>query len=139
MSACTKCGLSSHAAASCPYAGTLGPSAWYKSLFGGSWLSGIDLGAAPMGPPRPTLASEVERQVAALTADLDFVGGEELPRPPADLSAYADAFAAAVAECEHENTNNISYGRQWLCDDCGKYLDRAAMQRARGNSYWYSW
>ena len=92
-----------------------------------------------LGPPRPALSDEVARQVGLLTADLDFVGGEELPRPPADLSSYADAFAAAVASCEHENTNNISYGRQWLCDDCGKYLDRAAMQRARGNSYWYSW
>ena len=82
----------------------------------------------------------VARQVGELTRDLDgWHGVAEMPAPPRDLTSYADARASAVKKCRHEDVNNISYGRQWLCTDCGKYLDRKAMREARGDIYWWSW
>lgn len=86
------------------------------------------------------LEAVVARQLGELTADLDgWHGATEMPRPPRDLTSYADAYASAVRKCKHEDVNNISYGRQWLCTDCGRYLDRKAMREARGDSYWWSW
>lgn len=104
-------------------------------------IIGPDVASEPQyGPPAPTLADCVERQVAALTADFEGVGGEELPRPPVDLTTYVDAFASAAANCRHENTREVMYGRQWNCLDCKRVLDRAAMRAARGGSSWmFGW
>ena len=77
------------------------------------------------------LADAVAEEVADLTADLDdFESKPELPAPPRDLTTYADALASARAKCEHKNFTNILYGREWQCDDCGKYLSKEDVRKS---------
>lgn len=85
----------------------------------------------------PRLRDVVGSQLFEMTKDLDdFEGRSELPTDDADLTTYADAFASAVRHCKHENTTNTLYMREWKCDDCGKYLDKAQMKRKNGGLGW---
>jgi hypothetical protein len=85
---------------------------------------------APLPVPKATkgLRDAVAEQIAALTADLDgFAGGEELPRPPADLTNYVEAFASAAKNCRHPNATDVLYGREWSCPDCHRVVGRDEM------------
>jgi hypothetical protein len=83
---------------------------------------------------KPSMREAIADQLGELTAGLDdFAGHDELPRPPRDLTTYADAFASAAAKCEHPDAENILYGREWLCPDCGRYLGRKDM---KGRAWW---
>lgn len=89
---------------------------------------------------RPSLEEAVANQVGELVDGLDdFHGIEEMPEATKDLTTYAAAFASAQKNCDHDDVNNVAYGRTWQCLDCRRYLDRDAMRRARGNSMWWSW
>ena len=73
----------------------------------------------------PALADAVEAQVAALTATFDGVGGEELPQPPRDLTAYDDAFASAAKNCDHPDAEDVAYAkREMYCPTCRRYFKR---------------
>jgi hypothetical protein len=90
--------------------------------------------------PRPSLEEAVANQIGELVDGLDdFRGIEEMPQAARDLTTYAAAFASAQKNCDHDDVNNVAYGRTWQCLDCRRYLDRDAMRRARGNSMWWSW
>jgi hypothetical protein len=86
-------------------------------------------------PERQTLRDEVSEQIGSLTAGLDgFEGRPELPRPPVDLTTYADAFASAAANCDHANAVMVLYGREWNCPDCFRIVGRDEM---RGFGGWF--
>lgn len=89
--------------------------------------------------PKP-LAERVADDVEALTADLDFEGRPELPRPTPDLTAYADALDVAIRSCPHQNVEDTIHSRgEYQCQDCGRYLSRDDMRRrASANPFgWY--
>jgi hypothetical protein len=87
------------------------------------------------GPERRTLRDEVSEQIGSLTAGLDgFEGRPELPRPPVDLTTYADAFASAAANCNHANAVMVLYGREWNCPDCFRIVGCDEM---RGFGGWF--
>lgn len=74
---------------------------------------------------KPALADAVARDVAALTADFEGASIEELPKAPADLTTYADAFDSARKNCPHENVVSTMYARrEYFCEDCRTYIRR---------------
>lgn len=90
--------------------------------------------------PERVLGEAVANQIGELVDGLDeFRGIEEMPRPPRDLTAYADAFASAQKRCRHQDVNNVEHRRTWYCVDCRQHLDYDAMRRVRGDNYWWSW
>ena len=107
----------------------------WKSMLNRKYLTyqGIDLSARLDIEPAVTLEAAVNDQLRSIlgTAPADWHGGEELPRPALDLTSYADAFASAAKNCEHENATDVLYGREWHCEDCGRYFDRAEWNRIR--------
>ena len=79
--------------------------------------------AAAPANAAPSLPERVAQDLEALTADLDFMGRPELPRPKPDLTAYADAHASAVRRCPHENVDLTTFvQREGQCQDCGRYV-----------------
>lgn len=91
-------------------------------------------------PRGPSLEEAVANQIGELVDGLDdFRGIEEMPTPARDLTAYRDAWTSARRNCPHLNVYSATHGRLWGCNDCLQYLDRAAMQEARGNDWWWSW
>jgi hypothetical protein len=96
---------------------------------------GVDASTpAPESAPRPaTLAERVAADVEALTADLGPAPAES-GRPVADLSSYEAALREAIRTCPHEDVDSTLFGREWQCQDCGAYLDRAAMRRLRSRN-----
>lgn len=145
---CTICYQRGHSAMYCPkvtYAAT------DRTRYGGGYfdddalLRSVLLGGPPTPQvrkvaPRPSLEEAVANQIGELVDGLDdFRGIEELPETTKDLTTYAAAFASAQKNCDHDDVNNVAYGRTWQCLDCRRYLDRDAMRRARGNSMWWSW
>ena len=90
------------------------------------WMSYNDLlrdfGLEPARKSTPGFRDAVAEQVAALTEGFDGKGGEELPQPERDLTAYRDAIASAQANCPHENAVELLWGKAYTCDDCGRSL-----------------
>lgn len=89
-------------------------------------------------PQVKPLAVAVADQIGALTADFDGASREELPAPERDLHTYRDAYASAAAKCLHDDAVELLYQRQWVCDDCGRTLNRDDMRRAshKRGSFW---
>lgn len=104
----------------------------FKIQYGAGILGRSIFGPYPTQAARPrSLADAVADDVDALTAEFDGKGEAELPAPPADLTTYRDAYASAASKCLHADAIEMLYQRQWVCDDCGRTLNRDDMRRAR--------
>ena len=69
------------------------------------------------------LALAVQRDIDSLTQNLKgWKGKQELPEAEKDLTSYRDAYESARENCDHENTTELLWHKEYKCEDCQKIV-----------------
>lgn len=110
----------------------------YEAVFNygnGSFYTSSGTGGSSPADAGPSLADAMAKDITALTKGFKGKGGTEMPTPERDLHTYRDAFESARENCNHEDARELLYGREWVCDDCQRMLNRQDIR----DSNWSRW